>query len=74
MTDLLERITEDPSEGAGRACIRTTQIRVTDVLGLLACGLEAHRIPLELPDLELEDVEAALEYAIQELERARPEA
>jgi len=39
------------------------RIRVTDVLDLLVVGLSREKILEELPDLEEEDIEAALRYA-----------
>ena len=43
------------------------RIRVSDVLDLYAAGLTADQILSELPDLELEDLQAALSYAAHEL-------
>ncbi|WP_237073548.1 DUF433 domain-containing protein [Mucilaginibacter mali] len=39
------------------------RIRVIDVLDLLASGLTQEQVLEELPDLEKEDIEAALKYA-----------
>jgi uncharacterized protein (DUF433 family) len=39
------------------------RIRVVDVLDLLAAGLSAEEVIQELPDLEIEDVKAALRFA-----------
>jgi uncharacterized protein (DUF433 family) len=39
------------------------RIRVTDVLDLLASGLTAEQVLLELPDLEPEDIQACLRFA-----------
>ena len=39
------------------------RIRVTDVLDLLANGLNTSQILQELPDLEVEDVSACLRFA-----------
>ena len=44
------------------------RIRVSDVLDLLAAGLSHEQILEELPDLEVEDVEAALRYASSRLD------
>jgi len=43
------------------------RIRVTDVLDLLANGLTAQQVIEELPDLELEDIQACLQYASRKL-------
>jgi uncharacterized protein (DUF433 family) len=39
------------------------RIRVTDVLDLLAAGLDFDQILDEMPDLEREDLSAAITYA-----------
>ncbi|GAA0526375.1 DUF433 domain-containing protein [Chitinophaga japonensis] len=44
------------------------RIRVIDVLNLLAAGLTQDQILEELPDLEREDIEAALRYASNKLD------
>jgi hypothetical protein len=43
------------------------RIRVIDVLDLLANGLSAQQVLEELPDLELEDIKACLQYASRKL-------
>ena len=60
--NLLERITINPEQCGGRPCIRGMRIRVIDVLDLLAAGLTTEQVLEELPDLEREDVQAALQY------------
>lgn len=60
---LSERITVDPEQCGGRPCIRGMRIRVSDVLDLFAAGLTAEQILQELPDLEAEDLQAALCFA-----------
>jgi len=56
------RITVNPDQCGGRPCIRGMRIRVIDILELLATGLNKEQILEELPDLEREDIEAALRY------------
>jgi uncharacterized protein (DUF433 family) len=63
MNTLMKRITIDPDQCGGRPCIRGLRIRVADILDLLASGLTQTEILEELPDLEKEDIEAALKYA-----------
>jgi uncharacterized protein (DUF433 family) len=63
MDNWKQRITINPEQCGGRPCLRGMRIRVTDVLNLLASGLSTTQILEELPDLEKEDVEAALRYA-----------
>ena len=63
-----ERITTNPGQCGGRPCIRGMRIRVIDVLDLLAAGLSREEVLEELPDLEAEDVDAALRYANSRLD------
>ena len=63
MDDLLQRITTNPQQCGGRPCIRGMRIRVVDVLDLLAAGLTQQQVLEELPDLEPDDIRAALAYA-----------
>ncbi len=65
---LLGRITVNPEQCGGRPCIRGMRIRVTDVLDLLAAGLSHEQILEELPDLEPEDITAALMFASRRLD------
>lgn len=71
MTGLLERITINPEQCGGRPCIRGMRIRVIDVLDLLAAGLTTEEVLEELPDLEKEDILAALQYAANWLDHPR---
>ena len=71
MAELLERITINPAQCGGRPCIRGMRIRVIDVLDLLAAGLTAENVLEELPDLEMEDILAALQYAARPLDDPR---
>ena len=65
---LFERITVNPRQCGGRPCIRGMRIRVIDILELLAAGLSFEQIIEELPDLEVEDIKAALLYAVHKLD------
>lgn len=67
MSQLLERITINPAPCGGRPCIRGMRIRVTDILDLYAAGPAAAQILEELPNLEPEDLQAALLYAAGEM-------
>jgi uncharacterized protein (DUF433 family) len=68
MNDLLKRITVNPEQCGGRPCIRGMRIRVMDILDLLAANLTHAQILAELPDLEPDDIRAALQYASQRLD------
>lgn len=63
-----ERITINPEQCGGRPCIRGMRIRVIDILDLLATGLTHAEILADFPDLEAEDVVAAIRYASQRLD------
>ena len=67
MTDLIERITINPRQCGGRPWIRGMRIRVSDVLDLMAAGLSTEEVLEDLPDLELEDIQASLVYAARKL-------
>lgn len=60
---MLERITINPDQCGGKPCVRGMRIRVTDVLELLAAGLSQQEVVEEL-EIELEDVQACLQYAV----------
>jgi uncharacterized protein (DUF433 family) len=62
---LLDRITVEPGKCSGKPCIRGTRIRVLD---LLAAGVSHSQIVEELPDLELEDVKAAIALAARRMD------
>jgi uncharacterized protein (DUF433 family) len=68
MADLLSRITSDPGKFGGRPCIRDLRIRVVDILDLLSAGLSHAEILAELPDLEGDDIRAALQFAVQRVD------
>ena len=63
----MDRITIDPEQCGGRPCIRGMRIRVIDVLYLLGNGLTPPQVIEELPDLNLEDIQACLKYASRKL-------
>ena len=67
MLPSMERITINPGQCGGRPCIRGMRIRVIDVLDLLANGLTAEEVISGLPDLELDDIKACLQYASRKL-------
>jgi uncharacterized protein (DUF433 family) len=67
MASLLDRITINPEQCGGRPCIRGMRIRVIDILDLFAAGLSAQQILEEMPDLTVEDLQAALQYAARRL-------
>jgi uncharacterized protein (DUF433 family) len=64
----IDRITLDPAVMGGKPCIRGLRVTVGTVLGLMADGLSRERILAAYPDLEPEDLDAALAYAAWRLE------
>jgi uncharacterized protein (DUF433 family) len=58
-----QRITIHQRQCGGRPCIRGMRIRVIDILDLLAVGLNFDQILDEMPDLEREEIVAAINYA-----------
>ncbi len=63
-TNLSERITVNQNQCGGRPCIRGMRIRVIDILELQANGSTSDQILEELPDLEMEDLQAVARYAM----------
>ncbi len=61
--NLMDRITFDPEQCGGRPCIRGFRIRVKDILEMLAGGATREEILEDFPDLEADDITAALLYA-----------
>lgn len=60
---MFERITFDPKIMGGRACIRGMRIPVSVIVGQIAHGATFKEVLADYPDLELEDIQQALEYA-----------
>jgi uncharacterized protein (DUF433 family) len=48
---------------AGKACIRNMRIPVSLIVNLIANGMTNDEIIKEYPDLELDDIKEALQYA-----------
>lgn len=68
MENLLDRITINPKQCGGRPCIRGMRIRVSDILELLASGISKEDILSEMPDLEMDDLNAVLQYAARKID------
>jgi uncharacterized protein (DUF433 family) len=60
-----DRITIEAGKRSGKPCIRGMRITVSDVLDYLASGMSEAEILAELPDLEREDIRAALAFAAE---------
>ena len=63
--DHLNRITLEPEKRGGKPCIRGLRITVYDVLEYLASGMTEAEILEDFPDLEREDIRAALAFAAE---------
>lgn len=57
------RITIEPGKMGGRACIRHMRITVAHIVNLIANGMTPQEIILDHPELDLEDIRQALQYA-----------
>ncbi|MEQ1671550.1 MAG: DUF433 domain-containing protein [Hyphomicrobium sp.] len=64
----LSRITFNPAQCGGRACIRGMRIRVSDILDMLAGGASRQEILADFAYLEDADITAALQYAARSAE------
>ena len=62
------RITHNPQQCGDRPCIRGMRIRVQDILELYAAGQSSEQILVDFPDLEAEDLQAALAYAARQMD------
>ena len=67
---LLDGISIEPGKCSGRPCIRGMRVRVTDVLSLLSAGASHQEILEDYPQLEENDVLAALGYAAAQTDHA----
>ncbi|MCJ7472143.1 MAG: DUF433 domain-containing protein [Actinobacteria bacterium] len=63
--DLLYRITVDPKIMVGKPTIRGLRITVDQILKALAAGIDTDELLEDYPELEKEDIEAALLYAAE---------
>lgn len=60
-----ERITINPNQMGGLPCIRGLRIPVTTIVGQLAAGQTHEQILADFPDLDEEDILAALAFAAE---------
>jgi len=67
VTKSLDRIVIDPTILSGKPCIRGTRISVEFLLELFASGASKEDILRAYPQLESEDIEQALSYAISSI-------
>lgn len=69
MTDYRDRITIEPGKRGGKPCIRGLRITVYDVLSYLGSGMTQEEVLADFPDLEREDLLAALQFAADREQR-----
>ena len=62
-SELLERISTNPSICHGKPCIRGLRYPVDVILDLLSAGVTSEEILADYDDLEPEDILAVLAYA-----------
>jgi uncharacterized protein (DUF433 family) len=62
-TDYHTIVTQEPGKRGGRPCIRGMRIAVADILGWLAAGMSHAQILADYPELDEDDIRAALAYA-----------
>jgi uncharacterized protein (DUF433 family) len=58
-----EYITVEPGKRGGKPCIRGLRITVYDILEQLASGMSTQEILEDFPELQAEDIQAALAFA-----------
>jgi len=61
--DYKNRITVEPGKRGGKPCIRGLRITVYDILEQLAAGSSTEDILEDFPELQAEDIQAALGFA-----------
>ncbi len=63
MVDYRKIITIDAGKRGGKPCVRGMRITVYDILSWLASGMSTDEIIEEYPELNIEDIFAALSFA-----------
>lgn len=69
-----ERIVTNPAVLLGKPIVRGTRVPVYLIVGLVEAGQAPEQIVDDYPDLTIEDVEAAVAYAVQESTRTEVRA
>jgi len=65
MNPLLQRISVDPNVCFGKPCIRGTRIWVSFLLDLIANGMSIEETLSEYPQLDEDDIRAAIAYGAE---------
>lgn len=74
MTSIVERITIDPNICHGKPCIRGLRYPVETIIELLSAGMSIDDLLGDYPDLEREDILAALAFAARMVQVKRLES
>ena len=69
--ELSKRITIDPEVMVGKPTIRGMRITVEQILNSLAANISIKDLMEDYPELELEDIKAALLYAAKLIEEEK---
>lgn len=69
-----ERIVSDPTVLLGKPIIRSTRVSVELIVGLIGAGHSPVQIAGDYPELSVEDVEAAVAFAVAEVGRTEAPA
>lgn len=69
--DWRSRITIEPGKRGGKPCIRGLRITVGDILEYLASGMSEDEILDDFPDLERDDIRAAVAFAAEREKKVR---
>jgi len=69
--NLLARVTVNPDVLLGKPTIRGLRISVAQILAALANNVSVSDLLKDYPELELEDIQAALTYAAQRIEEEK---
>jgi len=70
MKDYQRYIKITPGKRSGQPCIRDLRITVADILGYLAAGMSNEELLSDFPELQIEDISAALSYAASSFSNA----
>lgn len=65
--DWRERITTNPAQHGGRPTIRGMRLTVQDVLDYLGSGMSVDEVLGDFPELTVEDVQASIAYAAEQM-------
>lgn len=66
-----DRISVNPEICSGKPTIKGTRIMVRNILSLLGAGYSAGQVLEEYPELTLEDIQAAVNYATELVDEVR---